>query len=83
MKEIRVYVVDCNDYEGCGCLTTMHHEEFMAIAEELGTVYSLKGFETTINNSWLSLDNAFIRFVEVECEESINFEDFEIPKSSI
>lgn len=83
MQEIRVYVVNCDNYEGGGCLATMHHEEFMAIAEELGSVYSLKGFETEINNDWLSLDNAFIRFVEVECAESINFEEFGIPKSYV
>lgn len=83
MKEIRVYVVNLDDYDGDSCLTTIHHTEFMAIAEELGTVYSLKGFETDINNGWLSLHNAFIRFVEVECFESINSEEFEIPKASV
>lgn len=83
MKEIRVYVVNLDNYFGDASLLTIHHEEFMSIAEDFGTVYSLKGFEIDVNNDWLSLDNCFIRFIEVECDESIDFEEFKVPKVRI
>ena len=79
MKEIRVYVVNCDKYEGCEDLQAISNLRFIEIAEEQGTVYSLKGFETDVNEDWLGLDNAYIRFIEVECAESINFEEWNIP----
>jgi hypothetical protein len=79
MKEIRVYVVNCDNYEGCEDLQAISNLRFIEIAEEQGTVYSLKGFENNVNADWLGLDNAYIRFIEVECAESINFEEWAIP----
>lgn len=79
MKEIRVYVVNCDNYEGCEDLQAISNLRFIEIAEEQGLVYSLKGFEYDVNADWLCLDNAYIRFIEVECAESINFEEWAIP----
>lgn len=79
MNEIRVYVVNCDNYEGCEDLREVSNLRFIEIAEEQGTVYSLKGFENDVNEGWLGLDNAYIRFIEVECAESINFEEWAIP----
>lgn len=51
----------------------------MDLAEEQGTVYSLKGFESDYNNDCVDTINTYIRFIEVECAESINFEEWNIP----
>ena len=79
MKEIRVYGVNCDNYEGCEDLESISNLRFIEIAEEQGSVYSLKGFENDVNTGWLWLNNAYIRFIEVECAESINFEEWNIP----
>lgn len=79
MKEIRVYVVSCDNYEGCEDLQTISNLRFIEIAEEQGNVYSLNVFETSYNNDWLDTINTYIRFIEVECAESINFEEWSIP----
>ena len=79
MKEIRVYVVNCDNYEGCEDLLAVSNLRFIEIAEEQGSVYSLKGFENDVNADWLGLDNAYIRFIAVECTESIDFEEWAIP----
>lgn len=79
MKEIRVYVVNCDNYKGCEDLQAVSNLRFIEIAEEQGCVYSLKGFENDVNEDWLGLDNAYIRFIEVECAEGINFEEWKIP----
>lgn len=79
MKEIRVYVVSCDLYDGEEYIPEMTNEQFMDLAEEQGNVYSLNVFETSYNNDWLDTINTFIRFIEVECAESINFEEWAIP----
>jgi hypothetical protein len=79
MKEIRVYVVNCDLYDGKEYILEMTNEQFMDLAEEQGTVYSLNVFETSYNNDWLDTINTYIRFIEVECAESINFEEWKIP----
>lgn len=50
MKEIRVYVINTELYEQDIDVTSISDEEFMDIAEELGSVYSLKGFEKAFNS---------------------------------
>lgn len=79
MKEIRVYAVNCYLYDGEECIPEMTNEQFMAIAEDQGTVYSLAGFELAFNNERISEANSFIRILNVECAESINFEEWDIP----
>lgn len=79
MKEIRVYVVSAYDYEGDEIITELSNDDFMELAENQGNVYSLNAFETSYNNDWLDTINTFIRFIEVECAESINFEEWDIP----
>ena len=79
MKEIRVYVVNCGLYDGEEFISEMTNEQFMAIAEEQGGVYSLKGFERDYNDEYIGSAFTFIRFIEVECAESINFEEWTIP----
>ena len=84
MKEIRVYVVNLDEFEfGDARLMSISNEKFMEIAEKCGSVYSLKGFEYDFNYDFISSHNCFIRFIEVECEESINFEEWTIPTVSL
>lgn len=82
MKEIRVYVVNYDLYDGGEDLRTVANEDFMRIAEEQGSVYSLMGFQSCWNN-WAyaapSPDCSYIRILEVECAESINFEEWSVP----
>jgi hypothetical protein len=79
MKEIRVYVVNAGELQGVYA-PDLSNEEFVSVAEFQGNVYSLKVFEMSINFDLLELSNAFIRFIEVECSESIDFEEWRIPK---
>ena len=73
MKELRVYVVNMEDFEGE--FQNLSDEEVMNIAEESGSVYSLKGFENAFNSCdsenyarfiELNADYSYIRFIEVE-----------------
>lgn len=79
MKEIRVYVVDVDLYDGDTCLDYLTDYEFMEVAEEKGSVYSLRGFQYDYNQDNISSIHTIIRFIEVECSESINFEQWNIP----
>lgn len=79
MKEIRVYVVDFSKYQGEENVYNMNNIKFMQEAERQGNVYSLKGFENDYNYDFINTTNSVIRFVEVECKESINFEEWNIP----
>ena len=79
MKEIRVYVVSCDLYDGEEYIPEMTNEQFMNLADEQGTVYSLNVFESDYNNECVDTINTYIRFIEVECAESINFEEWNIP----
>lgn len=58
MKEIRVYLIqfnksfiDCTD------------EEFIAQAEKEGTVFTIEGFQNTVNAQYLSVYYSLIRFI--------------------
>lgn len=75
MKEIRVYAICSESPEVCN----LSNAEFMQRAEDAGNVYSLKGFEADFNGNYFYRDNTYIRFIEVECAESINFEEWAIP----
>lgn len=75
MKEIRVYAV-CGEAQE---VRNLSDAEFMQRAENAGNVYSLKGFENDFNGNYFYRDNTYIRFIEVECAESINFEEWNIP----
>ena len=67
IKEMRVYVVDLNDIEkDLGSSETIPNNEFMDIAEAQGNVFTLKGFENSINTEELNLNNCFIRFIVVD-----------------
>lgn len=82
MNEIRVYVVNCDNYEGCEDLREVSDLRFIEIAEEQGNVWSLMGFQTNWNeweNTCPDAEGSYIRFIEVECAESINFEEWNIP----
>ena len=72
-KEMRVYIVNYDfiaekygeDYN----IDIIDDESFMTMAEELGSVYSLKGFqaEWNYNSEMLSMaDYSYMRFIEVE-----------------
>lgn len=63
MKEIRVYVVNCDLYDGDEFVMALSNEAFMAIAEEQGTVYSLAGFEWAFNDERISEANSVIRIL--------------------
>lgn len=82
MKEIRVYVVNCDNYEGCEDLKAISDLRFIEIAEEQGNVWSLMGFQANWNEwdfTCPDAESSYIRFIEVECAESINFEEWNIP----
>ena len=63
MKEIRVYVVNCDLYDGDLC--NLSNEEFMDIAEEQGSVYSLAGFQYDYNQDNICSGCTIIRFIEI------------------
>lgn len=82
MKEIRVYAINYEHYDGDKDLMTISNEDFMSIAEGQDNVWSLMGFQACWNLWDMTCPDPhsfYIRFIEVECEESINFEEWEIP----
>lgn len=56
-KEIKIYMIDCD----CG-KDDWNDAQFMTIAEEQGTVYSLAGFEKAFNNEEIS-DQKWLRII--------------------
>lgn len=58
-KEIRVYVIEVDD-KGSDDYT---NEEFMTLAEEQGTVFSLKGFQDYFNYEDWNSQNYYIRII--------------------
>ena len=60
-KEIKVYVINCSeDFDFRAKQQMSDYEAIMTKAEELGSVYSLQGFQDASNNEELLLDNSFI-----------------------
>ena len=56
--EIRAYLVPISRM-------SQDDEEFMSDAEQLGSVYSLKGFQFALNHDMVKTNDYFIRFLEV------------------
>ena len=65
MKEMRVYVIDTYLIEEENAINYTDND-FMEVAERLGTVFTLKGFEKAFNNEELNTHVDYIRFIEVE-----------------
>lgn len=65
MKETRVYVIDTYLIEEENAINYTDND-FMEVAERLGTVFTLKGFENAFNNEELNTHVDYIRFIEVE-----------------
>ena len=63
-KELRVYVLDIDIVENYNEYVT--DEIFMELAEQEGTVYSLKGFQNAFNDELVNSSTDLIRFIEVE-----------------
>ena len=60
-KETKVYIINCNsNFDFREKEKYNDYDTIMTKAEELGTVYSLQGFQKAINNEELSLSNSFI-----------------------
>lgn len=69
-NEPKVYVIDCStgfDFRGMERLG--NYEAIMVKAEELGTVYSLYGFQEALNNEELNLNNAFVYISNIKMIE--------------
>ena len=62
MKELKVYVIDCNetDFEFREAEAKKDYDAIMTEAEKIGSVYSLGGFQEAINSEELILENSFI-----------------------
>jgi hypothetical protein len=61
ISEVRVYVINCDtDFDFRKAEGDKKYNTIITKAEELGTVYSLQGFQEAINNEELSLINSFI-----------------------
>lgn len=77
--EIRVYIVNCdNDSSNVTNPNTRHIDQefnlteedtFITEAESQGTIYTLKGFQEAVNHEYVSVDNSYILFKEVEVNE--------------
>lgn len=75
-KEVRVYLISTEiveeKYPELDSINNISDEEFMDMAEEEGTVYSLKGFQEQWNHYGYEMatpDYSYIRFIEVETQE--------------
>jgi hypothetical protein len=60
-NNIRVYAVDM-EYVS----EPLTQEEFMSLAEELGLVWTLDGFEDEFNSGFMGTDNLIIKFIQLE-----------------
>jgi len=59
MKETKIYMIEVDD-KGSDDYT---NEEFITLAEEQGTVYSLKGFQDEFNYTDSISENHYIRII--------------------
>ena len=60
-KEIKVYVINCEyNFDFREAEMKANYEGIMNKAEEIGSVYSLEGFQNACNDEDLSLENSFI-----------------------
>lgn len=63
--EIKVYVINASEDKAHSVRDWEHNSEYnkiMELAEELGTVYSLRKFQDDINDEELDLNNSWIYF---------------------
>lgn len=69
MIETKVCVINDEEIDLCKSVNDLSDDEFMSIAEESGSVYSLKEFENIFNDNEseeeLNPDYHFIRFIKV------------------
>ena len=69
MIETKVCVISDEEIDLCKSVNDLSDDEFMSIAEESGSVYSLKEFENIFNDNKseeeLNPDYHFIRFIKV------------------
>lgn len=69
MIETKVCVINDEEIDLSKSVNDLSDEEFMSIAEESGSVYSLKEFENIFNDNEseeeLNPDYHFIRFIKV------------------
>ena len=68
MKEFRVYVVDVHS-DTDELIPLLSDQEFMNVAEDNGTVYTLQGFQHAFNNDEVNSSEEFIRIIEVDVYE--------------
>lgn len=61
-KEIRVYLIDIDNYEFEEVPTVWKDEKFISEAEIQGNVFSLNGFQEAFNNEELNLES-YIRIL--------------------
>jgi len=61
-SEIRVYVVDTEDEKHT---LSMSDDEFMTLAEEQGTVYTLESFQHAFNYGDVNTFTDVVRFISV------------------
>lgn len=67
-KETRVYIVSDN-LLGDRMESTITNEDFMTLAENNGSVWSLKEYQRAYNNGiyFPASNDSYIRFIEVDC----------------
>ena len=73
-KEVRVYIVETfnGDIEEKNDVNKLTDDEFIELAEEQGTTYSLKDFQNIWNHysyAMVNTEYSCIRFIEVETQK--------------
>ena len=71
--ETRVFVVNLDllhEHQNARGYMHLTEEEFMTLAEEQGSVYSVPGFEEAFNNNFISTENCVIKVIEVDSEQT-------------
>lgn len=63
-KELRIYGISCNDFDGNPSELTKG--AFMDKAEEQGNVWTIDIFQQQFNNEEISCFDMFIKFIEVD-----------------
>lgn len=67
MKELRVYIINIEKLDEMLGADDLSDNEFMDIAEQQGTVYTLKGFQNAFNQmDEINTSNQYLRIIEVE-----------------
>jgi hypothetical protein len=65
-KEIRVYVLDCQDISIDKGFTELTEKEWMDECERQGRVYTLEGFQRAFNEEEINSSIDVIRFITIE-----------------